>query len=144
MSLLETYHDFVNESAMQESAVDRMTAPITAVLDDGPQHRPMYAEAREALEMFKSRFLLMYVALGLAGEAGEFAEKVKKTIRDRDGQLDPARLSMLLEELGDVNWYSAKAASVLGSSIEGTITRNMAKLKDRIARGVRKGEGDTR
>lgn len=84
-------------------------------------------------------YALAYVALGLAGEAGEFANKIKKLLRD--GTFDAEDLAA---ELGDVLWYLAQAATELGTSL-GLIARdNAAKLSDRQERGVIGGSGDSR
>lgn len=87
---------------------------------------------------------LTYVALGLAGEAGEFAEKVKKVLRDAGGRLDPERVRTMVDELGDVLWYCAVAAEELGLTLSEVAERNVAKLADRKARGVIGGSGDER
>lgn len=82
---------------------------------------------------------LTYCTLGLCGEAGEFAEKLKKLLRD--GTYD--RKLMLLE-LGDVAWYLAACARELGSSFEEVCEMNIAKLESRNARGTQRGSGDER
>ncbi len=87
---------------------------------------------------------LIYPSLKLAGEAGEFAEKVGKIIRDRGGMIDTAERDALGDELGDVLWYVAEVATVLGLDL-GTIgERNLEKLRSRADRGVIQGSGDTR
>lgn len=82
---------------------------------------------------------LAYVALGLAGEAGELANKVKKVVRD--GEYDAVALA---EELGDVLYYVARFAAELGTSLNLVARDNMAKLNSRKDRGVLGGNGDNR
>ncbi len=87
---------------------------------------------------------VVYPTLGLAGESGEVAEKVKKVIRDKDGEFDAiARLSVRAE-LGDVLWYVAAIASELGISLDDVASSNIAKLTSRHSRGVISGSGDER
>lgn len=83
---------------------------------------------------------LVYTVLGLSGEAGELANKVKKIMRD--GSL-PDRED-LIKELGDVLWYVAMVADELHVDLEQAGRYNLAKLADRAARGVLGGSGDDR
>lgn len=87
---------------------------------------------------------LIYPSLKLAGEAGEFAEKVGKIIRDRAGEIGDAERTALGDELGDVLWYVAEVATVLGLELDHVGERNIEKLKSRAERGVIQGSGDTR
>lgn len=87
---------------------------------------------------------LMYVALGLTGEAGEVANKVKKIARDANGVIDPVRAADIAEELGDVLWYVAMAATELGADLGEIAALNAAKLESRKLRGVIGGDGDQR
>lgn len=83
---------------------------------------------------------IYYMTLGLAGEAGEVANKVKKLMRDnREANKDE-----LAAELGDVLWYVAGCASVLGLSLEDIAAANLAKLKSRKERNAITGSGDNR
>lgn len=82
---------------------------------------------------------LEYTALGLASEAGEFAGKVKKWIRD--GKKDD---DALVAELGDVLWYVAQAAAVMGVHLSAVAKVNVDKLKSRKERNVLGGSGDSR
>ena len=82
---------------------------------------------------------LSYAALGLTGEAGEYAEKIKKYIRD--GVLDK---SLAVKELGDVLWYLTASAKELGYSLQDVAEINAVKLLSRKERGVLGGNGDER
>lgn len=82
---------------------------------------------------------LAYVAMGLAGEAGEIANKVKKVVRDGDYDAEA-----LAEELGDVLYYVARFSAELGTSLNLVARDNMEKLNSRKERGVLGGNGDNR
>lgn len=87
---------------------------------------------------------LAYPVLGLVGEAGEIAQKLKKLIRDKGGRRDYEFDSVLFDELGDVLWYVARITDEVGSSLDEVARRNVRKLRDRMERGVVRGEGDRR
>jgi len=87
---------------------------------------------------------LTYPALGLCGEAGECAEKVKKAIRDDGGALTDERRTALAAELGDVLWYTAQLATEAGLELDRIAEDNLAKLLSRQERGVLQGSGDAR
>ncbi len=87
---------------------------------------------------------LAYPALGLCGEAGEAAEKVKKAMRDDGGVLTEDRREALAGELGDVLWYVAQLATEAGLDLGEIAGDNLAKLLSRQERGVLQGSGDTR
>lgn len=83
---------------------------------------------------------IYYMTMGMCGEAGEIANKVKKVMRDGK-QLD---LEDIKHELGDVLWYVAGLATVLGIDLEEVAQANLDKLKSRKERGVIGGSGDNR
>jgi NTP pyrophosphatase (non-canonical NTP hydrolase) len=85
-----------------------------------------------------------HLVLGLVGESGEIAEKIKKWVRDQDS--DPTELDIedLEKELGDVLWHVAVLGDYLGLSLEDIAATNIEKLKSRKARDVIKGSGDNR
>lgn len=101
---------------------------------------------------YPSEFAILYPALGLNGEAGEVADKVKKVIRDLDitrneeGAIiipDDRKESIKLE-LGDVLWYIATLSNDLGLSLEEVAKANLEKLASRMERGKISGSGDNR
>ena len=78
--------------------------------------------------------------LGLVGEAGEVAEKVKKYLRDNT----KVSQKEIVKELGDVIFYATALANYFYSNLPEVMEVNMDKLNDRAKRGVIKGEGDNR
>jgi NTP pyrophosphatase (non-canonical NTP hydrolase) len=85
-----------------------------------------------------------YPALGLVGEAGEVADKLKKVIRDHGGVLtDPVR-DAVAKELGDVLWYLSVLAYELDYDLNTIAQGNLDKLASRQERGVISGSGDNR
>ena len=87
---------------------------------------------------------IVYPALGLCGEAGETAEKVKKAIRDDGGTLTEERREAIAAELGDVLWYVAQLATEAGLELEAIAEANIEKLSSRQRRSVLHGSGDNR
>ncbi len=86
----------------------------------------------------------IYPTLGLSGEAGEVADKVKKVIRDKDGLFDKQTKEAIKLELGDVLWYVSQLSSELGFTLEDVGRSNLEKLASRASRGRLSGEGDLR
>jgi NTP pyrophosphatase (non-canonical NTP hydrolase) len=87
---------------------------------------------------------IVYPTLGLAGEAGEVAEKVKKLLRDDGGVMSEERRAALAAELGDVLWYVAQVATEADLDLEEIAQANLDKLLSRRQRGVLSGSGDER
>jgi len=86
----------------------------------------------------------VYPTLGLAGEAGEVAEKIKKVIRDGNGIVSEEKKVEITKELGDVLWYVANLAKELGISLEEVAQKNLEKLQSRQQRNELHGSGDNR
>lgn len=106
-----------------------------------------YQEAASDFAIYPGRLTetgYLYTALGLAGEAGECAEKAKKALRDDAGIMTAARIEALAGELGDVLWYVAMFADELGLSLSEIAQGNIDKLSDRFKRGALQGDGDDR
>lgn len=85
-----------------------------------------------------------YAALGLAGEAGETANKVKKIIRDDALILTDSRRMQLKKEIGDCLWYTAALADELGLSLADIAAANLENLANRVQSGTLHGDGDNR
>jgi NTP pyrophosphatase (non-canonical NTP hydrolase) len=82
--------------------------------------------------------------LGLVGESGEIAEKIKKAIRNLDGDFSRLDADDLKKELGDLLWYVAMLASTFDISLDDIAVSNLQKLTDRKNRNVIKGVGENR
>lgn len=87
---------------------------------------------------------LVYCVLGLNGETGEVAEKIKKIIRDEDGIMTDKKKQDIVKELGDVLWYVSQCCEELDISLEEVGLMNIAKLSSRKERNKINGSGDNR
>lgn len=92
---------------------------------------------------------IVYPALGLAGEAGEVAEKIKKLIRDKGGvaglsSIEEEDRIAVAKEIGDVLWYVANIAQDLGFRLEDVARINIGKLAKRAENNTLGGSGDDR
>ena len=97
-----------------------------------------YQKIARSTAIYPKEYKVIYPALGLCGEAGEVAEKVKKNIRDGKS-LDGVGL-----ELGDVLWYISALADGLGVTLEEVAQANVDKLTSRKERNMIGGSGDNR
>ena len=86
----------------------------------------------------------IYPTLGLVGEAGEVADKVKKILRDKKGVFDKDSRDAIKFELGDVLWYISQLSSELGYELDEIANSNLQKLNSRKIRGQIQGSGDDR
>lgn len=86
----------------------------------------------------------VYPTLGLVGEAGEVAEKIKRVIRDKKGKISKLEKEEIKKELGDVLWYLTQLASELKISLEDIAQTNLEKLFSRKKRKKLQGSGDNR
>lgn len=86
----------------------------------------------------------VYPTLGLAGEAGEVVEVIKKFIRDNEGNITPEIRSRLSGELGDLLWYIANLAVEVDISLDDIASSNILKLTSRANRGKLHGSGEDR
>lgn len=94
--------------------------------------------------VYPKEFKIVYPALGLNGEAGEVAEKVKKVLRDNNCTFTEEKKKEIAKELGDAQWYIAVCANDIGYTLEEICQMNYDKLKSRQQRGTLSGNGDNR
>jgi NTP pyrophosphatase (non-canonical NTP hydrolase) len=102
-----------------------------------------YQDQANDLAIYPHESRLVYPALGLTGEAGEVADKIKKIIRDKR-TLYALERTEIAKEVGDVLWYVAALARDLGVDMDTMAQMNLEKLRDRAKRDVIGGSGDNR
>ena len=108
-------------------------------------HFDLYQDSAEATAIYPDKGdNIYYPALGLAGEAGEVCEKIKKIMRDQKGFITQENEDELVRELGDVLWYVANIASEINRNLSEIAEVNLQKLEDRKKRGKLQGSGDNR
>ena len=98
-----------------------------------------YQDMAASTAIYRQEHQVIYPALGLAAEAGEVANKVKKILRD--GKFDR---NAIADEVGDCLWYIAALCRDLNVDLKELATNNLRKLHDRKVRGVIQGSGDSR
>ena len=101
-----------------------------------------YQKLARSTAIYPVQDKIVYPALGLCGEAGEVADKIKKTIRG-DSTLEQATGDIAME-LGDVLWYVAALADDLGATLDQVANWNVDKLQRRMKGNKIKGDGDNR
>ncbi len=89
-----------------------------------------YQLAAQKTSIYPASAKIIYPALGLACEAGEVANQVKKIIRDDGGKPTDDRKNKIIDKLGDVLWYCAAVASDLEIKLDEVIRANLHKLTD--------------
>jgi NTP pyrophosphatase (non-canonical NTP hydrolase) len=110
---------------------------MTMRIDDYQQEAITYA-------IYDPVWSVIYPSMGLAGEAGEVLNKVKKVLRDNEGILTDEVKANIASELGDVMWYAANLAEDLGYDLSVILQENLEKLESRKERGKIGGSGDDR
>jgi len=98
-----------------------------------------YQKKAVSFAIYPATHKVLYPTLGLCGETGEVAEKVKKQVRD--GVFNRHEVA---KELGDVLWYLANLASDIGYNLDEIADINIAKLSSRKDRNKIQGSGDNR
>ncbi len=103
-----------------------------------------YQESARKTAIYDTRIGLVYCVLGLTGESGEVADKIKKVLRDKKGKFTKEDLQEIAKELGDVLWYVSNLAHEIGFTLSEVAQINLDKLSSRGERGVLGGSGDNR
>lgn len=103
-----------------------------------------YQEKSKKTAIYPKDKAIYYLPLGLIGESGEIADKIKKIIRDKEGKITKNTKKEVSQELGDVLWYLSQLASEFDLSLDKIAQNNLSKLNSRKDRKKIKGSGDDR
>jgi len=106
--------------------------------------RDMYQQVAKTTAIYPREQAIIYPTLGLTGEAGEVANKVKKIIRDGSDSKDEKLVSEIKSEIGDCLWYIAVLANDFNIKLSDIASANIEKLATRKSKGTIHGSGDNR
>lgn len=129
---------------MSEEALKYEVATICEAPDNKGMALNEYQRLALETAVYPEEYNIIYPALGMAGEAGEVADKVKKVIRDNNADFSPLKCEEIAMEIGDVLWYCAVLADRIGYRLDTIARMNNRKLKSRQLRGKLGGNGDNR
>jgi len=104
----------------------------------------MYQQVAKTTAIYPREQAIIYPTLGLTGEAGEVANKVKKIIRDGTNKNDEGLVQDLSAEIGDCLWYIAVLADDFNIKLSDIANTNIEKLANRKKNNTIHGSGDTR
>ena len=104
----------------------------------------MYQKVAKTTAIYPREQAIIYPTLGLTGEAGEVANKVKKIIRDGSDKTSEDMVQALSSEIGDCLWYISVLADDIGCKLSDIANANLIKLANRKEKGTIHGSGDKR
>lgn len=103
-----------------------------------------YQDEALKTKIYATSMNIIYPTLKLNGEAGEVAEKVGKTMRDKNGIFTDEIKLEIAKEIGDVMWYCSALSNDIGYTLDEICEMNIAKLQKRKAENKIHGSGDNR
>ena len=104
----------------------------------------MYQQVAKTTAIYPREQAIIYPTLGLTGEAGEVANKVKKIIRDGTIENHESLIQEISSEIGDCLWYISVLADDIGVKLSDIANNNLIKLENRKKEGTIHGSGDDR
>ena len=104
----------------------------------------LYQKVALTTAIYPREQAIIYPTLGLTGEAGEVANKVKKIIRDDGNKINESLVQEISAEIGDCLWYISVLADDIGCKLSDIANTNLIKLENRKKKGTIKGSGDKR
>ena len=104
----------------------------------------MYQQVAKSTAIYPREQAIIYPTLGLTGEAGEVANKVKKIIRDGTNKNNENLVQEISAEIGDCLWYISVLAGDIGVKLSDIANNNLIKLANRKKNNTIHGSGDDR
>lgn len=139
------YQEKASTTAMYPTIVDMVLNELKTIKDNDIEDDIVIENISDLLK--RKSYIdhnIYYASLGLAGEAGEVANKVKKIMRDSNGVITDEMRNKLKGEVGDVLWYISAVCCELDIDMNDVAEANIEKLFSRKERGVISGNGDNR
>jgi NTP pyrophosphatase (non-canonical NTP hydrolase) len=135
----ETAQEYLDDPAMTDK-------DLAGLFENIPISMNSYQNMTDITANYPHNYLPddVYLALGLAGEAGECVEHIKKKYRNDNGVMTEERKQKLIKELGDIYYYLAGLAKSIGVSLEEVANTNQLKLLKRLKEKTIRGSGDDR
>ena len=87
----------------------------------------MYQQVAKTTAIYPREQAIIYPTLGLTGEAGEVANKVKKIIRDDGNKINEGLVQEISAEIGDCLWYISVLADDIGCKLSDIANANLIK-----------------
>lgn len=149
--MIMTAEEYIKSKVIYDNGYEPHSCEIVAKADalraiEMARNMTLNEYQNKALETedYPSELKIILPTLGLTGEAGEVADKVKKVLRDNNGEFTDERKEEIAKEIGDVAWYLAVLAHSIGYTLDEICKMNIDKIDSRFVRGKIHGEGDNR
>ena len=136
---LSVYQQKASSTAVYPTIMELVVKALASQGDD-----KLAVGVKQALELTDLNSNPYYALLGLTGEAGELANKIKKVMRDSGGVISEKTSDSIKGELGDVMWYVAALATEMGFDLSEVAQSNLDKLSSRKEKGTLLGDGDNK
>jgi NTP pyrophosphatase (non-canonical NTP hydrolase) len=146
----KVYTDMPVQPYLTEEQINELTSDTLKRLQDGEiiKNPTLYQILAIRTAFFRSPYNiadLSYCTMGLAGEAGEVANKIKKALRGDYGEQIPVeKIREIGDEIGDVLWYATSICTILNLDLSEIMTKNIIKLHERHLNNTIQGDGDNR
>lgn len=144
MNIMSTKLSFDEYQKQAHSTAIYPTIGLYEKLTEEEQKESLISDSTDMVNLKVTDVRYIYAALGLVGEAGEVAEKIKKFVRNNKGHYSSEELEELRKELGDVLWYLAELCTFFKMDLSDVANANIYKLQSRIKRDKICSEGDNR
>ena len=130
---MKKYEEFTKTTDIYDEQIDKFLESCGLTEEYSVDFDIDYNKIKDTIKLF-------IITIGLMGEAGEIGNKVKKVIRDGEGDL----FKQIADEAGDTMWYISRLCNIIGTDVTKVLQANQEKLIKRKKEGKIKGSGDKR